>query len=84
MTNKILKYIDRGLTWIVADNDRVENALSFVTGDIATMVVTYQLFVDVGLPIFVAILTGFLGGAFAILGKMFVKWIFKPKKKKNK
>jgi len=82
--NKLFTYLNKTITAFLSDNDRVENVISFTTGDLLAMTVSFHLFEDVGIPIVLAILTGFLGGAVAILGKMFVKWIFKPKNDKKK
>ena len=79
MTNKLLTYLEKSLSAFIGNNDRVENVISFTTGDLLAMTVSFHLFEDVGIPILLAILTGFLGGAFAILGKIFVKWLFKDK-----
>lgn len=72
--------------YLFTDNDRIDSVVAFFTGDLATIYVSYHLCWvhlnfsdDLLIPILLAILTGFFGGAFAILGKIFVKWIFKSK-----
>jgi hypothetical protein len=57
--------------------DNIENVIAWSTGDILATVVAFNLLTDVAKPVLIASLTGFIGGAFAILGKIFVKRMFK-------
>jgi len=83
MTNKIANWINKSFTSFISSSDRVDSAVSFITGDVVAMVVSFHLFDDILFPMILAIITGFFGGAFAILGKMFIKWLFKSKNKKK-
>lgn len=63
-------------------SDKIESVLVFFTGGPLAGGVSFALFHDVGLPIILAIITGFLGGAAAILGKIFINWMLKKKSNK--
>ncbi|MCA9497094.1 MAG: hypothetical protein KC589_09185, partial [Nanoarchaeota archaeon] len=69
--------IQKLINQFLSDNDRMESLVAFFTGDLATIFVSYHLvwmkfdfFDKMAIPIILSIITGFLGGAFAILGKM--------------
>lgn len=57
--------------------DNIENIIAYCTGDLLSTIVAVSLLKDVAMPILLATITGFLGGAFAILGKIFVKKLLK-------
>ena len=57
--------------------DNVENIIAYCTGDLLATIVAVNLLKDVAMPILLATITGFLGGAFAIIGKMVVKRMLK-------
>ena len=59
------------------NEDTVENFLAYCTGDALATIVAVNLITDVAMPMLLATITGFLGGAFAILGKIFVKRLLK-------
>jgi hypothetical protein len=59
------------------DTDSVENITAFITGDFLATIVAFSLIKDVAMPMLLATLTGFLGGLFAILGKVVAKKILK-------
>ena len=59
------------------NEDTVENFIAYCTGDLLATIVAVNLITDVAMPMLLATLTGFLGGAFAILGKIFVKRLMK-------
>ena len=64
-------------------SDKIESAYAFCTGYPLATIVGFNMFSEFAMPVFLTVVTGFVGGAAAILGKMFVKWIFKSKYKNN-
>lgn len=68
---------------IISEN--TEDLLVFITGAVPSGVVAYSMFDHVLIPIFLATITGFLGGGAAIVGKLFVNYLVKKfTKKENK
>ena len=59
------------------DTDSVETVIAFITGDFLATIVAFSLIKEVAMPMLIATLTGFLGGLFAILGKVVAKKILK-------
>jgi hypothetical protein len=59
------------------DTDSVETVIAFITGDFLATIVAFSLIKEVAMPMLLATLTGFLGGLFAILGKIVAKKILK-------
>lgn len=61
-----------------------DNLLAFFTGGIPATIVGWNYFDNVLIPIAMTIITGFIGGMAAILGKMFVTWCLGVIKKYRK
>ena len=59
------------------DTDSVETVIAFITGDFLATIVAFSLIKEVAMPMLLATITGFLGGLFAILGKVVAKKILK-------
>jgi hypothetical protein len=59
------------------DTDSVETVIAFITGDFLATIVAFSLIKEVAMPVLLATVTGFLGGLFAILGKVVAKKILK-------
>ena len=58
-----------------------DTLLAFITGSIPATIVGSHFFDNVLWPIVMTVITGFIGGVAAILGKMFVNWIVQKFKK---
>ena len=57
------------------NNNTIENIGAFISGDLLATIVALNLLTDVAKPVFIAVVTGILGGFCALLGKDFYKWI---------
>jgi hypothetical protein len=64
------------------NTNTIENIGAFISGDLLATIVAFNILTDVAKPTFIAIITGILGGFFALLGKDLYKWI-KNKTLKN-
>jgi len=56
------------------NNNTIENIGAFISGDILATIVVWNSFTDLAKPMLLAILTGLVGGAAALLGKDLYKW----------
>ena len=56
------------------DNNTIESIAAFFTGGVPATVVSFHL-MDVTIPMIMAVMTGILGGFFALLGKDLYKFI---------
>jgi len=59
------------------NTETLENIGAFISGDLLATIVAFNLLTDVGKPIFIAVITGILGGFCALLGKDFYKYLKK-------
>jgi len=56
------------------NNNTIENIGAFISGDILATIVVWNSLTDLAKPMLLAILTGLVGGAAALLGKDLYKW----------
>jgi hypothetical protein len=63
------------------NSDTLENIGAFISGDLLATIVAFNLLKEVAFPMFLAVLTGLVGGAAALLGKDLYKWAKKKLKK---
>jgi hypothetical protein len=55
--------------------DEIESIAAFLTGGIPAFLISLKMMNELLLPMFLAGLTGLIGGAFALLGKDLYKWV---------
>lgn len=67
----------------IFNSDIGQDVLSFFTWDAITMATVMTIFQDLAMPLLTAIVTGFAGGAFAIIGRKFGYKILGIKKKSS-
>lgn len=65
MTNKIK---------LLFSGDSLESIAAFFTGGVPAFLISLKMMNELLLPMFLAALTGIIGGAFALLGKDLYKW----------